>query len=188
MCVGMRVNRDLIGNILVYLSTQCPNMYQTKMLKLLFLIDEESVKRSGAPITWLQYNTWQYGPVSEDVYYSKNDGENKFSEFVDFTEVEPNKFLVTPIAEFDDSLLSDFDMEVIDSVIKKYGKKSAGELVEITHIGGTLWDITRKKHGIVFSDSNKTSDVPIDFTEHIKDDAFKKMIYYSTLESVEMQA
>ena len=65
MCLGMYTNRNLIGNILILLSTRCKPLYHTKLLKLLYLIDEEATKRTGTPLTWLSYNVWQFGPVGE---------------------------------------------------------------------------------------------------------------------------
>ena len=188
MCVGMKVNKDLIGNITIFLAEKCEPLYHTKLLKLLYLIDEESTKKTGAPITWLTYNAWQLGPVSEDVYFSKQSGYNKLSGFVRFENTKDNKFIIKPIARFDNSELTGQDMDIINSVISKYGHLTTRELVDITHTKGSLWDITKKRVGIQFSSDNKTSDVTLDFSELLGNDGFKKTIYYSTLENIELQS
>src|SRR5581483_5017913 len=57
-----------IGNLLNYLSTRIPNLNMTKALKLLYLIDETSYMRTGAPVTWFDYKVWEKGPVAEELY------------------------------------------------------------------------------------------------------------------------
>ena len=188
MCVGMKTNKDLIGNIIIFLADKCKPLYHTKLLKLLYLIDEEATKRTGAPITWLTYNVWQFGPVSEDIYFSKQSGYNKLSRFVRFENVGNNSFIIKPIAKFDGSELTEQDMDIINGVVAEYGQMRTQELIDITHTKGSLWDITKKRTGIQFSADNKTSDVTLDFAELLGDDGFKKTIYYSTLENIELQS
>jgi len=189
MCIGMKVNKDLIGNISVFLAERCSKpLYHTKLLKLLYLIDEEAAKRSGAPITWLSYNVWQYGPVSEDIYFSKQKGYNKLSEFVRFENTGKDAYVIKSIVQFDRSELTDLDMEIINDVVDKYGHMTVKQLIDITHAKGSLWETTKKRAGIQFSGDNKTSDVTLNFAELLGDDGFKKTIYYSTLENIELQS
>jgi len=159
-----------------------------QVLKILYLIDEESTKRTGTPITWLSYNVWQFGPVAEDVYHSKWKGLNKFSEFVCFDEVAEGNFLVKPVVEFDDSEFSELDLQIINDVIEQYGHLTANQLVNIVHSENSLWKKTKQRANIHFSEQNKTSTVSINFAELIKDDSFKKTIYYCTLENLEFQS
>ena len=183
----MCTNRNLIGNTIVLLSLHCKPLYHTKLLKLLYLIDEESTKRTGTPLTWLSYNVWQFGPVAEDVYHSKWEGLNKFSEFVRFDEVADGKILVKPIAEFDDSSFSELDLQIINDIIEQYGCLTAKQLIDIVHSRDSLWEKTRQQANIHFSAQNQTSSIPLDFSELLSDDGFKKTIYYSTLENLELQ-
>lgn len=187
MCVGMKANKELVGNLIILLAGKCRPLYLTKLLKLLFLIDEEAVKRTGAPITWLSYQAWQFGPVVEDIFYSKNTGHNRFNEFVAFRNIQDNKCIIDPVAEFDDSEFSDLDLEIINDVFEKYGLLNTSELVKIVHAKNSLWHTTIEREGIQFSEDNKTSEIELDFTEQIKDD-FKKTVYYSTLENMEIKS
>jgi len=188
MCIGLKINKNLIGNLIILLSERCRPLYHTKLLKLLYLIDEESVKRTGSPVTWLSYNVWQFGPVSEDVYFSKIEGCNKFSEFVRFDRIINNKYIIRAVTEFDNSEFSDLDLNIIEDVLEKYGRLNTEQLIEITHAKGSLWNKTKKTFGIHFSEQNKTSPITLDFSELLDDDGFKKTIYYNTLENIEMQS
>jgi uncharacterized phage-associated protein len=188
MCIGMKINRDLIGNIIILLADRCKPLYHTNLLKILYLMDEKATKRTGAPITWLSYNVWQYGPVSEDVYFSKIEGLNKFSEFVRFEHVTGEKYIIRPVSKFDDSEFSELDLQIIDDVIKEYGSLNSKQLIEIVHAKDSLWEKTKRTAGIQFSVQNKTSPITLNFAELLGDDNFKKTVYYNTLENIELQA
>lgn len=185
MCLGITVNKKIIGNIIILLANECKPLHHTNLLKLLYLIDEKSTIDHGAPITWLEFKAWKLGPVSPDVYYSKNKGYNKFYEYVDFKKENNNSYLVSPKKDFDGSLFCDSDLEIIRFVISNYGNLNSGKLIDITHQEGNLWDKTIKRNSISFSKENNTSDFSLNFLDLIEDDPFKKTIYYSTLENIE---
>jgi len=187
MCVGMKANKNLIGNLIVLLSERCNPLYHTKLLKLLFLIDEASVKKNGYPVTWLSYQVWQHGPVTPDVYNSKFEGQNRFSEFVEFKNAGENKFIIKPIIKFSDDEFSDLDLEIIEDVIAQYGHLNSNKLVDIVHAKGSLWHTIKERENLHFSEKDKTSNVELNFTELLDSD-FKRTLYYSTLENVELQS
>ncbi|GHT32948.1 hypothetical protein AGMMS49574_17570 [Bacteroidia bacterium] len=188
MCIGLKMNKNLIGNTVVYLAERCKPLYHTKLLKLLYLIDEEATNRTGAPITWLNYNVWQFGPVTEDVYFSKIEGLNKLSDFVRFENVRDNSFIIKPIKQFSNAELSDLDMQIINDVVVKYGNMTTKQLIDLTHAEGSLWYKTKKRAGLQFSNTNRTSNISLNFADLVENDGFKKTIYYATLENVELQS
>ena len=61
-----------IGNILLYFANEINPLYLTKAIKLLYILDETSVKEIGAPVTWLDYKVWKLGPVPESIYEDIN--------------------------------------------------------------------------------------------------------------------
>ena len=63
-----KVLNDKIGNLLVYLAQNISDLSMTKALKLLYIIDETSMKESGVPVTWLEYKVWEKGPVAQEIY------------------------------------------------------------------------------------------------------------------------
>ena len=187
MNLGIQTNKELIGNLIILLSERCKPLYHTKMMKLLFLIDQESTLVRGIPITWLEYKAWNNGPVSPDIFYSKNEGHNKFSDYVYFDKNKSNSVLVKPMKKFDDSEFSEWDLEIIDKVLILYGQKTSDELIQLTHVKDSLWDKTIQRKGVKFSNDNQTSDEILNFLELIENDDFKKTIYFSTLENLELK-
>jgi uncharacterized phage-associated protein len=192
-----------IGNILIYLSKNIhdkysQNLYLTKTLKLLYIIDETAVKETGAPVTWLEYKVWENGPVAKEIHAEFRHGEqicfhNVNISFDSF--VETKKTLkdteewcqLIPRVSFDDSLFSDYEIQLLDRIVTKYGKLSSPQLIKILHKENSLWDIEKQKHNLEFSLQNQTSDYSINFIDLIKDDNYKKEIYKSSFESMNMQ-
>ena len=170
----------------MYLAKSLDNLYITKLLKLLYIIDEESIKESGEPVTWMNYNVWKFGPVNPDLHteLAYNSGEN----LSDYIEVYQNLYgqIVIPKSDFDDGEFSEFELEIIDRVIKNYGVLSSAELVDILHKNDTLWDKIVKEHNLNEKfkyEENNTSQYKIDFTELLEKDSLKKHIYQSAKES-----
>lgn len=184
MCIGIKANKELIGNLMIYIANYCGVLYQTKLLKLLYLIDERAVERTGVPITWLEYEAWEMGLVTKDVYYSKNAYENKFDKYVSFKRTEDNKYRVIPVKEFDNGEFTAQELEIIDEVLRDYGKKKADALVSLTHKPGSLWSKTVKENNIHFNSTNHVSDAVLDFKEIISGDNSKLTAYYSAMESI----
>lgn len=182
----MTSNKNLIGNLIIYIANKCKPLYHTKLLKLLYLIDEEAVREKGTPITWLEYNIWKLGPVSKDVYFSKVQNCNFFESY--FTYSESNKsFRIVPKKQFDDSDFSSKDLEIVENVLNAYGHKTATELIKLTHRKGSLWDKKVEEKNIKFSEENTTSTETVDFLDLIKDDTLKKMSYFIAKEALSIK-
>lgn len=188
MSIGMAAKIDLIGNLIIYIADYCKKsstpLYQTKLLKLLYLIDEESVIQNGTPITWLDYAVWQKGPVPTDIYFSKLSHSNAFEKYVSF-EDRSNRYLVVKKREFEDNNFSEIELEIIGSILSKYGKLTSDELIAITHKEGSLWSNIVEEKNIKFSQKNHTSNVCIDFSKLIAGDKFKQFNYWAARECLE---
>jgi len=183
---------EKIGNIFLILSKKIPDLNLTKALKLLFLIDEASVKRTGVPITWLDYKVWKFGPVPEEIYNeikkdiieTVNSQPLTIKEYVKWSKisnpVEPDKdaFLIQPIdyaKEVNINIFSDYELELVNEIIDTHGNKSATELKDITHKEGSLWKEIVDANNLekYFDIYSYTSPYNIDFVKLIKDDDLK---------------
>ena len=184
MCLGTSVNKEKIGNLMVYILKHQGIVFHTQLIKLLYLIDETAIKANGIPITWLDYKAWQFGPVAPETYYIKYK-KSVFDSFISLYEnnIGENKLLLFPKVDFDDSEFSDYEMDLIDEVLKEYGTKSPSQLVNVTHEKGSLWDLTRIQYGIDFTKTIKT-DISLDFTRLIENDKLKLMKYREAEENM----
>src|SRR6476620_7052501 len=63
---------ELLGNTILFLEDKIRPLYKTKLLKLIYLLDELSTARCGIPFLGLDYKLWQAGPVNSDLYEELN--------------------------------------------------------------------------------------------------------------------
>ena len=172
MCLGVEVNKEKIGNLMIYLADNLRPLYHTKLIKLLYLIDEAAVKDSGVPVTWLDYKVWQYGPVSPAIY-EIHYKDNCFSEYVGCERTEWGR-LIVPKQGFSVDEFSRYEMELIEKVTKKYKNINAEDIVGVSHGKNTLWSKIKEENGIEFdSEIATTTNYSIDFSFLIKDDFIK---------------
>ncbi|MFW2551498.1 type II toxin-antitoxin system antitoxin SocA domain-containing protein, partial [Klebsiella pneumoniae] len=81
---------------------------------------------------------------------------------------------VIPIREFCDDEFSDAEINVMESVMKKYGSMTSEQLIAETHREGSLWWNTAKETGLLqdFEDKRAScSNVVLDFGRELCDDA-----------------
>lgn len=61
-------DKEKLGNVVVYIANHVPDLSKTKLLKLLYFMEEYSVKRFHTPFLGLPFEVWQAGPVVKDVF------------------------------------------------------------------------------------------------------------------------
>ena len=181
--LGVQGNKELVGNLIILLAKKCASLYHTKLIKLLYLIDEEAIRERGIPITWLDYKVWQYGPVDPAVFYIRNFSEYISSETTTSIDGNAATTIISPKKEFDDDEFSEYDLEIIEKTLVKYQNKTANELVNITHKVGSPWDLTKKENDLDFSIAN-ISDVSIDMSRIVKNDPVKYANYKEAYEGM----
>lgn len=130
---------EKIGNTVVYLAERVEHLTKTKLLKLLYIIDELSIKKSGIPALHLTYKLWKFGPVSEELFIELSSEPALLQKFIQKTE---DTGIIRAKIAFDDAEFSDNDLALIDEVIAKFGQKSARELVHYTHRLHAPWHQT----------------------------------------------
>lgn len=190
-----------IGVLLNYLSTKIPNLSVTKMLKLLYLIDETAYTRSGAPITWLDYKVWEMGPVAEEVY-----AELKYNQKLvkNNTPINLDNYITTQKKVGDNGVelitiypnntynldnFSEFEAELIDNIIDRFGSYSATELIKLLHAENSLWHKKVQNHNLDnnFKLYGKKSNHTLDFSELIVNDPILQMAAQASYESMQLQ-
>jgi len=174
-------NKEKIGNLFIFLSSNIDNLFITKLLKLTYIIDELSVKETGAPVTWLNYKVWKKGPVPQKVYYNLTfEGGEEFSDYINVKSSKRiNGLKITPKGEFDDSEFSDYEIELLNRVIKDFGKLNSTQLVDFLHEEDSLWHKVVEERNLapIFESEEDANTSPYDIVlkEAITDPFMVKM-------------
>ncbi|MCF0212731.1 MAG: SocA family protein [Bacteroidales bacterium] len=187
--LGISANKKLVGGLIAYLCFRMPDIQLRKLLKALYLIDEESVRQRGFPLTWLDYYAWKKGPVAPEVYAVK---DGSFADFVVCKRGKDGKFHLNSVKQaaflVDQDMMetSEWERELIDSVIDNCKCKSADELTDETHDANSLWSMTVREYGIVF-DASSESDVILDLNR-LNLDEDSREVYQEAMECTQLKA
>lgn len=172
-----------IGNTAIYLSERIPNLSKTKFLKLLYILDELSIKQSGIPFLNLDYKVWKFGPVAEPIFIDLSSEMSLLAPFIKSNQ----KGHLSAKKAFKDDEFSDNDIELLDEVIKSFGNKTAKELVAYTHNEESLWNKTAKENKVLNLLENETinsTNLYLNLADLVADDPRKKAIYEDYTENV----
>ena len=164
-----------IGNTMLYIAERVNDLSKTKLLKLIYILDEFSIKKGGIPFLNLKYKVWKFGPVSEELFVDLSSGLSLVRNYIEKTDG-----YIRPKATFDDSEFSDNDVELMDVVISRFGNKNTKELIEYTHRENSPWYNTAEENGILNSllkEEITTTELSIDLSSLIEHDPIKKQIY-----------
>lgn len=177
---------EKIGNAIIFLSERIRPLFKTKVLKLLYLIEEVSVRVNGIPFFGVDFELWQFGPVVKDVYIDLSEQGPVLSKFIDtIKQVDGESVLIAPKLSFNDDEFSDCDMEVLELVVNSFKDKSASDLVNITHRENYPWYETAKSTGYLelFEQGKcNSTDIVLDLSTLLDESPEKKAFYLSTLE------
>lgn len=174
---------EKIGNTVIYLAERIPQLSKTKLLKLLYILDEISIKKSGIPILNLKYKVWKFGPVSEELFIDLSSESTLLDKFVD---KENDGNYIKPKADFNDDEFSDNDIELMNFVINKFGNQSAKDLVSYTHRINSPWYNTAKENSVLElleQEVINNTEFLIDMSQIISHDERKLEVYSDYLES-----
>lgn len=165
-------NISRIGNAVVYIAEHTSDLSKTKLLKLLYLMEERSALKYQQPFLALPYEVWQAGPVAKDIYIDLSDGAVLLSPYVntELIKMDDGKDAqyIHPIVKFNDEDFSVYEIRLMDEVLEQYGSKTATELVDIVHQENTLWYQIAKEQDLLEAFRKhecNNSDYVIDFTK-----------------------
>ena len=176
-----------LGNTLVYLANNVGELNKTKILKLLYLIEEKSIKKFGYPFFGVNFQLWKFGPVLKDIYIDLSEETPQILAGY-ITRADYDNKLFVPIAEFSDDEFSDNDMYLLDSIVDFARHKTAGDLVDVTHTENSLWKLSALKNGVYEQLEAKelnSTEYLIDFSLLFDNNTFQKERYESAVDNLE---
>jgi uncharacterized phage-associated protein len=175
-----------IGNTIVYLSSKIHKLSKTKLLKLLYILDELSIKQSGIPFLNLSYKTWKFGPVSEEIFIELSTEPTFLKDFFKRKIDSEDNIFIIPNSEFCDDEFSKNDFSLLDYVISQFGNKSAKELISYTHRKNAPWYNSAVRNSILSlleEEKINSTEFLIDMSELIGYDNRKLELYKEYLEN-----
>lgn len=176
---------DKVGNAVIYLANNIDNPSKTKILKLLYILDEFSIKKSGIPFFNLKYQVWKYGPVEPDFFADLSSCPTLLGPYI---KKGLNKFeheIILPNKEFCDDEFTANEVDMLEYVAKMFKQATTNQLKSYTHRENSPWYNTALKNNVLVlleSEQINTTPFEIDLTELIAHDTDKLSIYNEYLE------
>lgn len=167
MCRLSEESRRKLGNIMIYIAQNSVRPCKTKVLKLIYLMEEQWVLATHTPFTGLPFEVWQHGPVEKDVFVELSDGFALLKEYVSM-KAHVERPYMQALKDFDEDEFSDNELRMMKQVMEKYGNMTAKELVTLTHKVGSLWHREAQEHGLLEAfrkSSCNSSDIVMDFSK-----------------------
>ncbi|QDK80723.1 DUF4065 domain-containing protein [Spirosoma sp. KCTC 42546] len=177
-----------LGNVLIYLVDRLGPISKTKALKLIYLVQEVSVKTYGLPFFNMPFLVWRLGPVAEDVFVDLSAEEPVLLANYIQRQEEDCKTFIHASQPFSDDEFSDNEMEILALVAKTYGSLSAERLVEVIHRPHSLWYQTARENGVLdYLEQGRmtTTNFEIDFGRLLDDMPERKRMYTGQLDYLE---
>ena len=174
-----------VGNAVLYLSQNVEDLSKSKLIKLLYLMEEAMVLQHQAPFLALQYEVWQYGPVAKEIFVGFSNTPIILREYV-YTSSSDDGTYILPNCEFDPQVFTEDELSVMAYVVKAYGALKARELKDITHRPDSLWYKKAQSTGLLDAFERQectSSDEVIDFAELLSADL--RPLYQQRLHEVE---
>lgn len=148
MCKFSSDMKAKLGNTIAYIVSNVSNPSKTKILKILYLMEEEMVRRHGVPFLCLPFEVWKMGPVQKDVFVDLSDGGTMLEDYVE-QEYRDGSMVFKSKVAFDEDEFSDAELSMMKDIVSLYGKKSAAQLVAYLHKKESLWYKTAAENGLI---------------------------------------
>src|SRR6218665_1137110 len=175
---------DKVGNSLIYLSDKIAHLSNLKAIKLLYILDELSIKRSGIPFFNLKYKAWKFGPVSEEIFIDLSSETALLKDYVKM-EAGEGTGLVKARKGFDDNEFSDNNIELLDFAVSQFGNKTEKELADYTRRINSPWHKTAKDNlalELLMNEEISRTELLVDMETLVSHDERKKAIYREFIE------
>lgn len=108
-------------------------MNYLKLIKLMYIVDREALKRWGYPLTGDEYYSLPHGPIVSRVYdlIAEQPGLSSSEYWKDFIRTRDYEVqLAQPVS---DEALAPADSELITEVFRRYGHLDQWQLRDLTH-------------------------------------------------------
>ena len=171
---------DKIGNTIIFLASQINKISKTKLLKLLYILDEISIKKSGIPFLNLEYKVWKFGPIANDIFVELSSAPSMLKDFINRETTSDGKNYISSKKDFDEDEFTQNEIDLMEFVVEKFKDASINELISFTHRKNSPWHNAAVKNSVLDlleSEKISTTEIIVNMKELVEHDERKKALY-----------
>jgi len=187
--VGYTKNQiDKIGNTIIYLGQSISDLTKTKILKILFLLEEAAIKTTGQPFVGIDFQLWKLGPVAKDVFIDLSSDESPvlLQSYIE-RDLTDNRIFKAK-ASFNNDEFSANDIKLMDTIIEFVKDKPAAYLIKHTHGPNSLWRKSAIQYGVLEALEKElvnNTEYEVDFTLLFPNSSYLADKYQDSKENLE---
>lgn len=129
-------DREKLINVAVYFAANTRFCGKIKLIKLLYLLDFEHFRQTGASVTGLEYHAMRMGPVPMDLYQEWDALEPDFAEAIDIVPEKVIDFFresVRPKRDFVDSHFTPRELRLMSKLAERFRDDLTRLMINVTH-------------------------------------------------------
>lgn len=174
-------NREKLINAMVYFAKNTKYCGETKLFKLLYLLDFEHFSKTGRSVTGLDYYAWENGPVPKALFFELKSPPKDLAEKISISSRETKHtnpiMLITTNADFDPKHFTERELRLLRNLSKRFKNAMANKIVEVTHLENEAW------HRMFSKRDGQNKKIPY---EYVLRENEKELIRYMISENEEM--
>lgn len=135
-------HREKMINAAVYFAANTRRCGKIKLIKLLYLLDFEHYRQTGASVTGLEYRAMKMGPVPMELYQEWDALEPDFAEAIDIVPEKVVDFVresVRPKRDFDDSHFTRRELRLMADLADRFREDFSKPMIGVTHAERGPW-------------------------------------------------
>lgn len=175
---------EKIGNTIIFLTNEIHELSKIKLLKLLYILDEISIKKSGIPFLNLEYKVWKFGPVASDFFVEFSSEPSMLKNFIIRKTTKEGQAYIAPRKEFNDDEFTQNELDLLSYIVDEFGTDTAGNLVKLTHRKLYPWynaAVRNSVYELLMNEKISSTDIKVDMKELIIHDERKMRVYENYL-------
>ncbi|MBK7145375.1 MAG: SocA family protein [Xanthomonadales bacterium] len=129
-------DREKLINAAIYFAEHTRHCGKIKLIKLLYLLDFEHYRQTGAPVTGMEYRAMKMGPVPMELYQEWDALEPDFADDIDIVPLQVVDFVresVRPLRAFDDSHFTRRELRLMHELATRFRDDFSKPMIGVTH-------------------------------------------------------
>jgi uncharacterized phage-associated protein len=142
-------NREKLIHCIIFFLSNTKYCGNTKLFKLLYLLDFSHFKQTAKSVTGLRYYAWQMGPVPAELFHELSQPQDDFKACI----VTPSRssqdefYKMKARCKFQAKFFSQRELKLMEKIAFIFRDARAENMVEVSHLPNRPWDKTIKSKG-----------------------------------------